>query len=921
MAPSAVQQARVKSVTSGDTLVLTSLTNPRQERTLSLAFVTAPRMRRDAEEAFAFASRDYLAKKLVGKPIQFQILYNIPTGVNRDYGTVTLQTGQKFPDSNAADGWVKVRDDAGRKMDDSPLGQTLIEKLESDQAKAKAESKGLWASSAEGQVKVTYDVPDAKAFADQNKGKSLEAVVERVITGDRLILRFLTSPQSHLQTAVVIAGIRAPSTKRVNPSDGTEQSGEPFGDDARLFLETRILLRTLDVQIVGVSPQGQLVCSIAHKEGGDMAGHILRQGLARCVDHHSTMLGPEMAKLRQAEKGAKEKKLNLFRDHVQAKGAGAKSEVTVIRVQTADTIHVRLRGGAEKRISLSSIRQPKPSDPKQAPFQAEAKEFLRKRLIGKHVKITVDGRKAASDGYEEREMATVLQAGKNVALELVEAGYATVIRHRRDDTDRSPAYDELLAAEDKATKETKGMHSGKPSAAKTYIDYSESLQKAKVQASVLGRQRKIPGIVDFVKGPSRFTVLVPRENAKLTLVLSCIRAPRSARNPSEASEPMGQEAHDFANRKCMQRDVEIDVDGTDKSGGFIGALYVNRENFARSLVEEGLATVHAYSAEQSAQGPELFAAESRAKEARKGVWKDHDPKQDDEAGAVEPQEGKAGDAKAATNGDTNGHEKPTKPLDYREVVITHVDPTALRIKIQIVGKGTSALEDLMTRFGAAHISPSANPLPKTVPPVKVGALVSARFSEDGVWYRARVRRVDRENKAAEVVYVDYGNGERVPWTELRALPPGAFGAEALAPQAREAALSFVQFPQHPAAAAATGEGAAGGGNGMNSGYAAEAAGWLERTLLGRELVASVDHEEAAAQGGLLQVTLYAKDLELRETESLNADAIGDGVGMLARKLRPWEAARKKVLDGMREREKEAKEERRGVWEYGDLTED
>src|SRR3569623_2114196 len=117
-----------------------------------------------------------------------------------------------------------------------------------------------------------------------------------------------------------------------------------------------------------------------------------------------------------------------------------------------------------------------------------------------------------------------------------------------------------------------------------------------MEASVLQRQKRVPAIVDFVKSASRFTVLVPRENAKLTLVLSGIRAPRSARNPEEKSEPFGQEAHDFANRRCMQRDVEIDVETIDKVGGFIGTLYVNRENFTRVLLDEGLASVHAYSA-------------------------------------------------------------------------------------------------------------------------------------------------------------------------------------------------------------------------------------------------------------------------------------------------------------------------------------
>jgi hypothetical protein len=47
-------EARVKSVLSGDTVVLSHITNPGQERTLSLAYVSAPRLRREGDEVSYF---------------------------------------------------------------------------------------------------------------------------------------------------------------------------------------------------------------------------------------------------------------------------------------------------------------------------------------------------------------------------------------------------------------------------------------------------------------------------------------------------------------------------------------------------------------------------------------------------------------------------------------------------------------------------------------------------------------------------------------------------------------------------------------------------------------------------------------------------------------------------------------------------
>ena len=288
--------------------------------------------------------------------------------------------------------------------------------------------------------------------------------------------------------------------------------------------------------------------------------------------------------------------------------------------------------------------------------------------------------------------------------------------------DRSPAYDELLAAEEVAQKEEKGMWSPKPPATKTYQDYSENLQKAKIQSSVLQRQKRIPAIVDFVKGGSRFTILIPRENAKLTFVLSCVRAPRSARNATEKSEPFGQEAHDFANRRCLQRDVEIDVEATDKVGGFIGTLYVNRENFAKLLLEEGLASVHAYSAEQSAHGPELFAAEDRAKKAKKGMWHDYDPSITDGMDDLSL----TNTQQQHSNGTTTAPSEPPRK-DYRDVLITHIDPTTAHLKLQIISPSTTgALNTLMSSFSTHHRSTTT-----TLPtPPKTGDIVYAPINHD-----------------------------------------------------------------------------------------------------------------------------------------------------------------------------------------------
>ena len=70
----------------------------------------------------------------------------------------------------------------------------------------------------------------------------------------------------------------------------------------------------------------------------------------------------------------------------------------------------------------------------------------------------------------------------------------------------------------------------------------------------------------------------------------------------------------------LQHDVTIDVEAVDKTGGFIGTMFTDAgDNVAVLLLEEGLATLHGPSADQSRYVNQLYAAETRAKASLKNV--------------------------------------------------------------------------------------------------------------------------------------------------------------------------------------------------------------------------------------------------------------------------------------------------------------
>ncbi|TGJ82627.1 hypothetical protein E0Z10_g6137 [Xylaria hypoxylon] len=880
--------ANVKSVLSGDTLILASLNNPNAERTFSLAFVTSPHLRREGDEPFAFQSRDYLRSLTVGKAVQCTVLYTIPSS-GREYGYAKLKDDTQLPDELVKAGWLKVREDAGRK-EESEETLARLDALRSLESQAKSEDKGLWAATG-GVIEVRNDFePDE--FEKQWKGQTIDGLVERVLSGDRCLVRLKSSDKTHHQVMALVAGIRTPSTERVNQSTGQTQAAEEFGNEARQFVEQRLLQRDVKVELLGLSPQGQLIASILHPRGS-IAEFLLADGLARCNDFHSTLLGTKMAVLRAAEKKAQAAKLRLHKDHVAKAASGSASDMVVSKVMSADTIFVRTKtGDDEKRISLSSVRGPRAGEPSEAPFRDEAKEYLRKRLIGKHVKVSVDGSKPANEGFEARDVATVTEKGKNFNLALVQDGWCSVIRHRKDDTDRAPNYDELLAAQEEAKEQKKGMWSGKASKAKTYVDASESAQKAKIQVSTLSRQKKVPGIVDFCKAGSRFTILIPREGVKITMVLAGVRAPRAPRSAGEKGEPFGQEALDLANRRCNQRDCEIDVYDVDKVGGFIGDLYISRESFAKILVEEGFAQVHQYSAEKAGNATELLAAQQKAKEGRKGLWHDWDPSQDENGDEEE--------APAETTAESEVTDK--RAADYREVVVTNIDSNG-KLKIQQIGKGTSALEVMMNEFKKFHLD-SKNSKPLGNPP-KTGEYVAAKFSADGQWYRARVRSNDRNAKVSEVVYIDYGNSEKISWSTLRPLDQPQFALQKLKGQAIDAALSFIQLP-------------------TAEDYSQDARDFIAEATYGHTLVASFDFVDS--KEGLSYITLFdekSSGSSATFADSINKDVVANGYAMVPNKLKAWERGRtsEEVLKKLRETEAEAKADRRGMWQYGDITED
>ncbi|OAX42282.1 hypothetical protein K503DRAFT_797296 [Rhizopogon vinicolor AM-OR11-026] len=903
-------KAIVKSVISGDTLVLRGRPGPQgqspKERILHLADAVSPRMGNQTreDEPWAFESRDFLRAFAVGKEISFTSTHSLPSNddVTRDFGTAEIG-GVDVASEMLRNGWAKIKESKRDPTDDD------IQKRDIE-AEAKAAGKGLWNSHGPQARAVHQTMPaESQAFVSEWKGKSLDALVEQVRDGSTLRLRLFMPDGEHQMVNIALAGVRCArtSSKQGEPS-------EPWAEEAKFFTESRLLQRAVRVVILSLPtstaipfqagannapppPASIFIGTVLHP-AGNVAEHLVAAGLARVVDWHAGMLaaGGSMERLRAAEKVAKEKRACLYANMAIAststtvKSNGAANgntrvfDGTVTRIWSGDQISViDKESGKERRLQFSSTKGPRLSDPKQAYYAQEARDFLRKKLIGKHVKVTVDFIRPRDGEYEERECATVRYGNQNsnVAEQLVEKGLASVVRHRRDDEDRSPDYDKLMAAEQAAVTETRGIHSGKEQPApKPPVNISESGARATTFVNGFKRQGKVSAVVDYVASGSRFKLFLPKENQTLTLVLNGIRAPRTARNPSEKSEPFGQEAADFATRRYMQRDVEFEVDTVDKSGGFIGTLWLKSENAAIVLVKEGLASVHSFSADGLSWSTQLYAAEAEAKQARRNLWEDYDEEAEKAAEAPPPE-------------DDGGRLKS----EYLDVIISDVrTQNGFSFSVQILNtEGIATLEKLMRDFSLHHHS--AQPAPSNFVP-KAGDLVSAKFS-DGSWYRAKIRRASAVKKEAEVTFIDYGNQDTVSFQKIRPLDPKF---RSLPGQAQDARLSFIRLVSD------------------ESEYHADAVDRFRQLCEGRKLVANIDSKE----GSMLHLRLIDPNDPVAMQDPLaciNADLVREGLASIDRKGCKYLGAYPHIMNKLHIAVAEAKRDRAGMFEFGDVEED
>ncbi|KAI3684387.1 hypothetical protein L6452_33610 [Arctium lappa] len=913
-------RGRVKAAASGDTLVIMGFTKAEipPEKTIVLAHLSSPRLARRGgnDDPFAWESREFLRKLCIGKDVVFKTEYTIPN-FSREFCSLFIGT-TNIAKEVVTHGWAKVKEAKGEV---TPEHAELL-RLEEQ---ARQQGVGLWNRAPGASAAAIRNLPpsavgdpsnlDAMGLLAANKGRPMEAIVEQVRDGSSLRVYLLPEFQF---VQVFVAGIQAPSMGRRTmaepttttevpydePNGGTndeirgplmsaqrvtassaynEVAPDPYGREAKHFTEIRVLNRDVRIVLEGVDKFSNLIGSVYYPDGEaakDLALELIENGFAKYVEWSASMMEDEARrKLKTAELQAKKSKLRLWTNYVppatNSKAISDNFTGEVVEVVSGDCIIVADDAvpfgspAAERRVNLSSIRCPKLGNPrrdeKPAPYAREAREFLRTRLIGRQVQVsmeysrkvpTADGSTAPTGPADTRVMgfgsvfllsqgkdgedvspapltAGGQQPGLNVAELIIARGFGTVIRHR-DFEERSNHYENLLAAESRATAGRKGIHSSKDPPVMHVMDLlTASAKKAKDFLPFLQRNRRMSAVVEYVLSGHRFKLFVPKETCSIAFSFSGVRCPGR-------EEPYSNEAMSLMRRKIMQRDVEIEVETVDRT------------------------------------------AEQFAKRQKLKIWKNY----------VEGEQ------------ISNGPAHDRKQKEELKVMVTEVlgggkfyVQTVADQKVASIQKQLASLN-----LKEAPVLGSFNP--------KKGDIVLAQFTADNSWNRAMVVTAPRGGVQSakdrfEVFYIDYGNQELITYNQLRPLDPSVSSAPGIA---QLCSLAYLKVPT------------------LDEDYGHEAAVLLSDTTLDgpKEFRAVIEEKDTSGgkvkgqgTGNVLLVTL----IDDESGNSVNAIMLKEGVARLEKRRR-WEAKEKQeAMDELGKYESEAHRERLGMWEYGDIQSD
>lgn len=252
------------------------------------------------------------------------------------------------------------------------------------------------------------------------------------------------------------------------------------------------------------------------------------------------------------------------------------------------------------------------------------------------------------------------------------------------------------------------------------------------------------GVVDLAVSGGIFKIRLNEESYSILVLLSGVRCLPPDSNIPEY-KVWSEKAFDYAKNNLLHRDVEIQLEKMDNKGKFHASIILNKQNYASTLLKEGLCFTFGGKSKNS----DLYESiEQEAAAAKKGIH-----------GAAKLNIDILRDQK---NFDVA--QKQVKPLNLSvvsklsEFVSTdefyYQDP----VKIPALDKIEKELDDF-----------DIDSYPKLIAPIANGTPCIAVFSGDNNYYRGKIIKKRNDNKY-EVFFVDYGFYDNVHLNDMCKLP-------------------------------------------------------------------------------------------------------------------------------------------------------
>ncbi|KAI9533567.1 nuclease domain-containing protein [Dissostichus eleginoides] len=291
------------------------------------------------------------------------------------------------------------------------------------------------------------------------------------------------------------------------------------------------------------------------------------------------------------------------------------------------------RGGPppERQINLSNIRagamarraaqaQPDSKDTPDEPYAFQAREFLRKKLIGKEVCFTVEIKTALGREYGIVYLGRDT-TGENLADSLVNEGLATV--RREGIRGNNPDQARLCELEDQSRASKKGLWS-EGGGTQSVRDLKYTIENPRNFVDSL-HQKPINAIIEHVRDGSVVRALLLPDYYLVTVMLSGVKCPTFKREAdgTEFPESFAAEAKFFTESRLLQRDVQIILESCPNQI-ILGTIMHPNGNITELLLKEGFARCVDWSMAVYTQGADkLRSAEKSAKERKVRIWKDY----------------------------------------------------------------------------------------------------------------------------------------------------------------------------------------------------------------------------------------------------------------------------------------------------------